>query len=144
MGLEHDIDAVLKKTRKPRAPANPHHPKLVAKAIADALKKAKAGKVTIVELRGSTTVGSDFPGVKHSVIQAPWTGHNYIVLEVSPKDEGPYRVAISMSWAEDERPEYSGSAHADAPRGVIPLYRSSTLAGFLHNATSELSSWLGS
>jgi len=134
MGLEHDIDAVLKKTRKPRAPANPHHPKLVAKAIADALKKAKAGKVTIVELRGSTTVGSDFPGVKHSVIQAPWTGHNYIVLEVSPKDEGPYRVAISMSWAEDERPEYS----------VIPLYRSSTLAGFLHNATSELSSWLGS
>jgi hypothetical protein len=141
--LEDRISFVLGETKKKRAPLDPHHPKVVAKFLADALKKAKAGKVKVVELRGGTIDrGVEFRGVKHSTIQAPWTGHDYIILEVTPKGEEPYRVAISMSWAQDERPEYSGSASADL-RGTIPLYRFSTLDAFLRNAASEMSSWLG-
>jgi hypothetical protein len=141
--LEDRIAFVLGKTKKTRPPLDPHHPKVVAKFIADALKRAKAGKVKVVELKGSTIDrGVEFRGVKHSVIHAPWTGHDYIILEVTPTDDEPYRVAISISWAQDERPEYSGSASADL-RGTIPLYRFSTLDAFLRNAASELSSWLG-
>jgi len=132
-------DLATEVSRIAAAATEDHHPKVIAKAIIDALKQVKV-KAKIVELRGSTLDGGTFKGAKPTAPIRGWDGSVVVILEADD-GSGPYKVFFQMQWSNEG--EYSGHVSADAPRGTIPLNRYSSLAQFLSNGLSSVKDWLG-